>query len=70
MIKRTIEHAIRSAMTDTPVVRLNGARQTGKTTLVLAASDPVGFIRPASVSLNLAEAPSVDEPVASTWMFG
>jgi len=91
MIKRTIEHAIRSAMADTPVVRLNGARQTGKTTLaramaektgaeyftlddaatlVLAASDPVGFIRPASVSLNLAEAPSVDKPVASTWMFG
>lgn len=34
MIKRRIEARIRAALTDTPVVLLNGARQTGKTTLV------------------------------------
>jgi hypothetical protein len=34
MIQRMIEDAVRRAMADTPVVLLNGARQTGKTTLV------------------------------------
>ena len=34
MYKRNIEARIREAMADTPVVFLNGARQTGKTTLV------------------------------------
>jgi len=33
MIRRSIEDSIRQAMADTPVVLLNGARQTGKTTL-------------------------------------
>lgn len=33
MIRRTIQAAVRRAMADTPVVLLNGARQTGKTTL-------------------------------------
>jgi len=33
MIRRTIQDAVRRAMSDTPVVLLNGARQTGKTTL-------------------------------------
>ncbi|MBS0267228.1 MAG: ATP-binding protein [Planctomycetes bacterium] len=33
MIRRNIEHAVREALGDTPVVLLNGARQTGKTTL-------------------------------------
>jgi hypothetical protein len=33
MIRRNIENAIKRAMADTPVVLLNGARQTGKTTL-------------------------------------
>lgn len=33
MIRRHIEDSVRRAMTDTPVVLLNGARQTGKTTL-------------------------------------
>jgi uncharacterized protein len=39
MIRRHIQDSVRRAMTDTPVVLLNGARQTGKTTLaqVLAA---------------------------------
>jgi predicted AAA+ superfamily ATPase len=33
MIRRHIEKSVQTAMTDTPVVLLNGARQTGKTTL-------------------------------------
>jgi uncharacterized protein len=33
MIQRTIQDSVRRAMADTPVVLLNGARQTGKTTL-------------------------------------
>jgi uncharacterized protein len=36
MIRRNIEPLIREALTDTPVVLINGARQTGKTTLVRA----------------------------------
>jgi predicted AAA+ superfamily ATPase len=33
MIRRNIQESVRRAMADTPVVLLNGARQTGKTTL-------------------------------------
>jgi len=33
MIQRNIEDSVRRALTDTPVLLLNGARQTGKTTL-------------------------------------
>jgi hypothetical protein len=33
VIQRNIQDAVRRAMADTPVVLLNGARQTGKTTL-------------------------------------
>lgn len=36
MLRRMIEEPIRRAMADTPVVLLNGARQTGKTTLAHA----------------------------------
>lgn len=36
MIRRHIEKSVQTAMTDTPVVLLNGARQTGKTTLAQA----------------------------------
>ena len=36
MIRRHIQNSVRRAMTDTPVVLLNGARQTGKTTLAQA----------------------------------
>jgi predicted AAA+ superfamily ATPase len=35
MYQRNIETCIRDALLDTPVVLLNGARQTGKTTLAL-----------------------------------
>lgn len=42
MIKRTIEHVIHAAMADTPVVLLNGARQTGKTTLARAMAEKTG----------------------------
>ena len=34
MIRRNIEEVLKRALADTPVVLLNGARQTGKTTLV------------------------------------
>jgi len=36
MIRRNIQDSVRRAMADTPVVLLNGARQTGKTTLAQA----------------------------------
>jgi uncharacterized protein len=36
VLQRNIEQVVREAMTDTPVVLLNGARQTGKTTLAQA----------------------------------
>ena len=42
MIQRAIEDAIRRAMADTPVVLLNGARQTGKTTIVQAIAATTG----------------------------
>jgi len=42
MIQRNVERAIQSAMADTPVVLLNGARQTGKTTLARAIAERTG----------------------------
>lgn len=42
MIQRNIEDAIRLALSDTPVVLLNGARQTGKTTLAQAVAATTG----------------------------
>jgi len=42
MIRRNIEECIQKAMADTPVVLLNGARQTGKTTLAQAIARKTG----------------------------
>jgi predicted AAA+ superfamily ATPase len=42
MLKRNIEKSVQSAMADTPVVLLNGARQTGKTTLARAIAEKTG----------------------------
>lgn len=42
MIRRFIETAVRRALADTPVVLLNGARQTGKTTLAQAIASKGG----------------------------
>jgi predicted AAA+ superfamily ATPase len=42
MIRRHIQDSIRRAMADTPVVLLNGARQTGKTTLAQAMAATSG----------------------------
>ncbi|HOW63899.1 MAG TPA: ATP-binding protein [Candidatus Paceibacterota bacterium] len=42
MIRRHIEGAVHRAMADTPVVLLNGARQTGKTTLAQAIAVSTG----------------------------
>ena len=42
MIRRNIQHAVHQAMADTPVVLLNGARQTGKTTLAQAMAAESG----------------------------
>ncbi|MBI3119779.1 MAG: ATP-binding protein [Candidatus Hydrogenedentes bacterium] len=42
MIRRNIENAIHQATADTPAVLLNGARQTGKTTLVKAIAEASG----------------------------
>ncbi len=38
MTRRNILDSVRRAMSDTPVVLLNGARQTGKTTLAQETS--------------------------------
>lgn len=43
MIRRNIQNSVRQAMADTPVVLLNGARQTGKTTLVQEMAARPGF---------------------------
>ena len=42
MISRHIHNSVQLAMTDTPVVLLNGARQTGKTTLAQAIASKSG----------------------------
>jgi len=42
MIQRNIGEAVRQALADTPVVLLNGARQTGKTTLAQAIVGKTG----------------------------
>jgi len=42
MLPRHIELSVRRAMADTPVVLLNGARQTGKTTLAEATAEETG----------------------------
>jgi Mg-chelatase subunit ChlI len=49
MIRRRIEHAIREVLADTPVVLLNGARRTGKTTLAQAIAELGRAIWPCSV---------------------
>lgn len=43
MIQRNIQDSVRRAMADTPVVLLNGARQTGKTTLAQEMAGTPGF---------------------------
>jgi predicted AAA+ superfamily ATPase len=43
MFSRNIEPEIRAALTDTPVVLLNGARQTGKSTLAIALAAEFGM---------------------------
>ncbi|MDY0000257.1 MAG: ATP-binding protein [Polyangia bacterium] len=42
MLRRNIEDRVRAALSDTPIVLLNGARQTGKTTLVRAIASETG----------------------------
>lgn len=42
MIQRHITQSVQVAMADTPVVLLNGARQTGKTTLAQALAEKTG----------------------------
>jgi uncharacterized protein len=57
MIQRHIHDSVRRAMADTPVVLLNGARQTGKTTLaqaIAAGSGAQYFTFDDSATLTLA----------------
>jgi uncharacterized protein len=57
MIQRNIEKAVHAAMADTPVVLLNGARQTGKTTLARTIAQEKGagyFTFDDSATLSLA----------------
>ena len=57
MIRRHIQDSVRRAMSDTPVVLLNGARQTGKTTLaqtIAAGSGAQYFTLDDSATLSLA----------------
>jgi predicted AAA+ superfamily ATPase len=46
MYRRNIESELQAALADTPVVLLNGARQTGKSTLALgfAAADSIPYV--------------------------
>ncbi|MEW6684214.1 MAG: ATP-binding protein [Nitrospirota bacterium] len=44
MYRRNIETALRAALSDSPVVLLNGARQTGKTTLAQQVADERGGV--------------------------
>jgi hypothetical protein len=50
MIRRNIEPLVTAALADTPVVLINGARQTGKTTLVRALA--TGIRKAAYVTLD------------------
>jgi uncharacterized protein len=57
MIRRNVHDSVRRAMSDTPVVLLNGARQTGKTTLaqaIAAESEAQFFTHDDSATLALA----------------
>ncbi len=42
MYARNIESELREPLADTPVVLLNGARQTGKSTLVTQLAETMG----------------------------
>jgi uncharacterized protein len=44
MYPRTIQTALAEALSDTPVVLLNGARQTGKSTLVQALRPGIRYL--------------------------
>ena len=57
-IQRHIERSVRRALADTPVVLLNGARQTGKTTLARAIAKGSGaeyFTMDAAATLAAAD---------------
>jgi hypothetical protein len=57
VIQRNIQNSIIQALSDTPVVLLNGARQTGKTTLVqelASASGSQYFTLDDAATLSLA----------------
>ncbi len=59
MIRRNVCEMVHHALSDTPVVLLNGARQTGKTTLAQAIAEPLGaryFTLDDSATLALASA--------------
>jgi predicted AAA+ superfamily ATPase len=60
MYKRLIEKRLRVALADTPVVLLNGARQTGKTTLVreVVAASPGAVYRTMDDAATMAAAAS------------
>jgi hypothetical protein len=58
VIRRHIERSVRRALADTPVVLLNGARQTGKTTLARAIAKGSGaeyFTMDAAATLAAAD---------------
>lgn len=72
MIGRWIERRVREAMSDTPVVLLNGARQTGKTTLARELAARTGaqyFTLDDAATLALAVEIPPDSSAASsaTW---
>ena len=61
MFRRNIETPVRLALADTPVVLINGARQTGKTTLAQTIATGTGaqyFTLDDSATLSLA----IDDP--------
>jgi predicted AAA+ superfamily ATPase len=62
MNKRTIYSRLLEALSDTPVVFLRGARQTGKTTLVKQLAEASARVKSAASTSVLTPRPHWPEP--------
>ncbi|MBM4143537.1 MAG: ATP-binding protein [Lentisphaerae bacterium] len=62
MLRRNIEPELQAAMADTPVVLINGARQTGKTTLAQAFAERLKRASYATLDDATALAAAVNDP--------
>jgi predicted AAA+ superfamily ATPase len=62
MIRRNIEPLIKEALSDAPVILINGARQTGKTTLVRALVSGIREATYVTCRLRIAQANRMGRP--------